>query len=137
MFRSKEGAGQVVGRRRGRPVGPVVAMPREQRALLLAAKLRALVTQHWPDLIGDVVPVPFAGGAALISPTAKNVWVLIDETVIERDPMDQPDPLDALPALPRGWRRCSSQFRVWFAPVVVQCRGPFVDPGGSDGVCRA
>ncbi len=80
-----------------------MAMPREQRALLLAAKLRTLVAQHWPELIADAAPVPFAGGAALLSPKERNVWVLIDETVIERDPMDQPDPLDALPALPRGW----------------------------------
>jgi hypothetical protein len=81
-----------------------MALPRAQRLLLLAAKLGAIVNEQWPvaqQESADRVPVPFAGGAAIVG--NESIWALIDETIVDRDPMDQQSSADSEPVLPRGW----------------------------------
>lgn len=68
-----------------------------RRAGLLAAKLRALVTDGWPEAAHQ--PRPFPAGAAVVDgPTG---WALVDEQTVDADPMDTSD--DAAPRLPHGW----------------------------------
>ena len=73
-----------------------------QRAQLLATKLRVLVTEHaagWEVRADTLVPVAFFAGAAALA--AKVLFVLVEPSTAERDPMDT-DP-SAQPRPPRGW----------------------------------
>ena len=75
-----------------------------QRASLLATKLRVLITDHsvvdpaW-ELRSPLVPVGFFAGAASLAGT--RLFVLVEPSTAERDPMDT-DP-SARPRPPRGW----------------------------------
>ena len=78
-----------------------MALPAEQRAALAAAKLRVLARDVGaPD---DAEPVPFQGGAALVSSSGSplRAWMLVVEPVVTADPLD-PETARA-PRLPRGW----------------------------------
>ncbi len=68
-----------------------------RRAGLLAAKLRALVTDGWPGTAPEPRPLP--AGAACVE--GARGWALIDERTVEADPLDGGP--DAISALPPGW----------------------------------
>jgi hypothetical protein len=76
-----------------------------RRAGLLAAKLKALVTDRWPEAIssGNLTPQPLTVGASCVADLAgvRHGWVLIDERSVEPDPFN-PEP-DPSPTLPPGW----------------------------------
>jgi hypothetical protein len=83
-----------------------MALSPEQRHSLLTAKVRALVAGTWrsdasgPGSIDACQSFPFLAGAGLFDPVTKTAWLLVDESRIERDPMDAA----TTPApLPRGW----------------------------------
>jgi hypothetical protein len=87
------------------PVWPVEASDDGRRARLLAAKLKALVTDRWPA--ANIEPQPFTVGASCVasldvdgSPVVAG-WVLIDERKVDPDPFN-PEP-DPGPTLPPGW----------------------------------
>ncbi len=75
-----------------------------QRASLLATKLRVLITDRavvdpaW-DVADTLVPMAFFAGAASL--VDKVLFVLVEPSTAERDPMDT-DP-SARPRPPRGW----------------------------------
>lgn len=73
----------------------------EQRAALLAAKLRVLVAGTWRRDASGLEPTLFPAGAGLVDPTDRIGWVLVHPVVVERDPDDLT--FDTTPQLPRGW----------------------------------
>ena len=83
-----------------------MALRPEQLAALLAAKLRALVTEAWPER-GIVVAKPFTAGAGLVAEPEESGgagagWVLVD--VVHRSVENIDIAADATgPELPRGW----------------------------------
>ena len=79
-----------------------------QRASLLATKLRVLITERaavdptfgtFGGTSDGLVPVPFFAGAAALA--GRRLFVLVEPSAAERDPMDT-DP-SAQPRPPRGW----------------------------------
>ena len=83
-----------------------MALSPEQRHSLLTAKVRALVAGTWrsdasgPRSIEACETLPFMAGAGLLDPATNTAWLLVDESRVERDPMDAAT--TAAP-LPRGW----------------------------------
>lgn len=73
----------------------------EQRAAVLAAKLRALVSGNWRRDASGLEPTLFPAGAGLVDPTARIGWVLVHPVTVDRDPDDLA--FDTTPQLPRGW----------------------------------
>ena len=83
-----------------------MALRPEQLAALLAAKLRALVTEAWPEQ-GIVVPKPFMAGAGMVAEPAGGEapsagWVLVDTVHRSVENIDIAAD-DEGPELPRGW----------------------------------
>ena len=83
-----------------------MALSPEQRHSLLTAKVRALVAGSWrsgasgPESVDSLHNFPFMAGAGLVDTATNTAWLLVDESRIERDPMDAAT--SAAP-LPRGW----------------------------------
>jgi hypothetical protein len=83
-----------------------MALSPEQRHSLLTAKVRALVAGTWrpagfgPGSVDSLQNFPFMAGAGLVDSSTNTAWLLVDESRIERDPMDAAT--SAAP-LPRGW----------------------------------
>ena len=73
----------------------------EQRAAVLAAKLRVLVSGNWRRDASELEPTLFPAGAGLVDPPDRIGWVLVHPVVVERDPDDLT--FDTTPQLPRGW----------------------------------
>ena len=83
-----------------------MALRPEQLAALLAAKLRALVAETWPER-GVVVAKPFTAGAGLVAKSGDSGgtgagWVLVDVVRRSVESIDIAAD-DAGPELPRGW----------------------------------
>ena len=73
----------------------------DQRAGLLAAKLRTLVAECWRRDASGFEPTLFPAGAGLVDPSDRVGWVLVDPVKVDRDPDDLT--FDSTPQLPRGW----------------------------------
>ena len=79
----------------------------EQRASLLAVKLRALITDRaaidpgWSVHPEQLQPVTFLAGSGLVHAAGATMWLLVEPSSAGRDPMDT-DP-SAQPRPPRGW----------------------------------
>lgn len=72
----------------------------EQKAALLAAKLRALVVEGWRQDASALESGHYLAGAAVHNAATRQGWVLVDIQTVDHDPDDlQPE----LPDLPRGW----------------------------------
>jgi hypothetical protein len=83
-----------------------MALSPEQRHSLLTAKVRALVAGTWrsaasgPGSVESLQNFPFMAGAGLVDSSTNTAWLLVDESRIERDPMDA---ATSAATLPRGW----------------------------------
>jgi hypothetical protein len=73
----------------------------EQRAAVLAAKLRALVSGNWRRDASGLEPTLFPAGAGLVDRSDRVGWVLVHPVTVDRDPDDFA--YDTTPQLPRGW----------------------------------
>lgn len=72
----------------------------EQKAALLAAKLRALVVEGWRQDASALETGQYLAGAAIHNAATGQGWVLVDIQAVDHDPDDlQPEQ----PDLPRGW----------------------------------
>jgi hypothetical protein len=77
-------------------------MDRERRASLLQGKLRVITATEVTDRAASdaMTPVPYFGGAALFDPITAQLFVLVEASTEDRDPLDV-DPLGPRPQ--RGW----------------------------------
>jgi hypothetical protein len=77
-------------------------MDRERRASLLQGKLKFITSAELSDprATETLTPIPYFGGAALFDPISAQLFVLVEASTEDRDPLDV-DPLGPRP--PRGW----------------------------------
>jgi hypothetical protein len=77
-------------------------MDRERRAALLQGKLRVITATELsdPGASEAMTPIPYFGGAAAFDPVTQQLFVLVEASTEDRDPLDI-DPLGPRPQ--RGW----------------------------------